>query len=311
MLLKTYYHVKPFIPRWMQIRLRRAMMKRRLTEVSSVWPIDQRAGQSPANWPGWPEDKKFAFVLTHDVEGQRGCTRCLDVAALEQKHGFRSSFNFVADEYHVPSELRLELLKRGFEVGLHGLTHDGHLYRSRSHFLKQATRINKVLKEWQAVGFRSPAMHRNYEWIGDLDIEYDASTFDTDPFEPQPEGAGTIFPFLVRTDSSKKSYIELPYTLPQDFALFVLLKERNIDIWKRKLDWVVERGGMVLVITHPDYMVFGDARPRIEEYSSRLYEELLRYVHDTYAGQYWNALPREVARHWVTTGARNTPCDRL
>ena len=70
------------------------------------------------------------------------------------------------------------------------------LYRFRRVLQQRASIINAYLKEWGAVGFRSPAMHHNLEWLQDLDIEYDASTFDTDPFEPQPDGVGTIFPFL-------------------------------------------------------------------------------------------------------------------
>ena len=103
-------------------------------------------------------------------------------------------------------------------------------------------------------------MHHNLEWIHDLDIEY-ASTFDTDPFEPQSDGVGTIFPFWVSGNSNQKGYVELPYTLPQDFTLFILMKEKNIDIWKQKLDWIAENGGMALVNTHPDYMNFDEADP--------------------------------------------------
>jgi len=40
-------------------------------------------------------------------------------------------------------------------------------------------------------------MFHNLKWIHDLNISYDASTFDTDPFEPQHDRAGTIFPFWV------------------------------------------------------------------------------------------------------------------
>ena len=47
------------------------------------------------------------------------------------------------------------------------------------------------------MGFRTPTMFHHLEWTGELDIEYDSSTFDTDPFEPQPDGVGTIFPFWV------------------------------------------------------------------------------------------------------------------
>jgi hypothetical protein len=98
-------------------------------------------------------------------------------------------------------------------------------------------------------------MLHNLEWLQELEIRYDASTFDTDPFEPQPDGAKTIFPFWVPRESGG-GYVELPYTLAQDSTVFLVLKERTIDLWKKKLDWLVERGGMVLLGAHPDYMSF-------------------------------------------------------
>lgn len=298
MLLRTYYHLKPLIPRRVQIAFRRALIRRRLEKVGDVWPIDPRAAKAPDGWSGWPDGKKFALVLTHDVESERGLKGCLPLARMEERFGFRSSFNFVAEDYPVPPNLRRELIDRGFEVGLHGLSHDGHLYRSRREFLQQAARINRYLQEWQAVGFRSPSMHRNLEWLGDLDIEYDASTFDSDPFEPQPEGAGTVFPFLVRRNGKEAPFVELPYTLPQDFTLFVLLQEKNIEIWKRKIDWLVEQGGMALLITHPDFMRFDGRRTGLEEYPCEYYEMLLDYIKTRYQGQHWNVLPKELARFW-------------
>ena len=91
------------------------------------------------------------------------------------------------------------------------------------------------------MGFRSAFMFHNLEWLKELNVLYDASTFDTDPFEPQPDGANTIFPFWVgRSDGS--GYVELPYTLPQDSTLFLVLGEKTNDIWKRKLDWVARHG---------------------------------------------------------------------
>jgi hypothetical protein len=145
--------------------------------------------------------------------------------------GFRSSFNFVPERYAVDPALRAELTAAGFEVGVHGLNHDGKLYSSKAEFDRRAVQINDYIREWGAVGFRSPAMHHNLEWLKALDIEYDASTFDTDPFEPQPDGVGTVFPFWVARDDGS-GYVELPYTLAQDFTLFVLMKEKGIDLCK-------------------------------------------------------------------------------
>ena len=125
-------------------------------------------------------------------------------------------------------------------------------------------------------------MQHRLGWLHALGVEYDASTFDTDPFEPEPDGVGTIFPFWVPGPDGG-GYVELPYTLVQDFNLFVVLREQNIDIWKRKLDWIAEHGGMVLLNTHPDYMCF-DGKPARDEFPVSHYEELLRYVREKYEG---------------------------
>ena len=78
-------------------------------------------------------------------------------------------------------------------------------------------------------------MHHNLKWIGNLDIQYDASTFDVDPFEPQPDGMTTVFPFIVGNPDIGRRYVELPYTLPQDFTLFVIMRQRSNDIWKKRI----------------------------------------------------------------------------
>jgi len=297
---ETYYIVKPLIPRRLQLCARRLLIRYLLLKHKKIWPIDEKAGKKPAGWGGWPDGKRFALVLTHDVDTARGQSKCLDLMKLDAGLGFRSSFNFVPLRYQVSSGLLNTLRSDGFEVGVHGLYHDGKYYLTKSLFLKRAARINEFLKEWQAVGYRAPAMYHRLEWFHDLEIEYDASTFDTDPFEPHSVGAGTIFPFWVKDPAAQRGYVELPYTLPQDFSLFVLMRESNIKIWKRKLDWVVEQGGMVLMNTHPDYMDFGTTRS-VEGYPVRFYEEILNYVKERYAGQYWHALPREMGRFWKKT----------
>jgi hypothetical protein len=295
----VYYQVKPMIPRRIQIWLRRNVAVRQKRLYETVWPIDENCSKAPEAWSGWPEEKRFALVLTHDVDTAKGQAKCYELIELEKRLGFRSSFYFVPKRYEVSSELRNDLVRNGFEVGVHGLYHDGKLYTSRHMFQERAKEINQYLHEWPSVGFRSPSMHHNLDWIHDLNIEYDASTFDTDPFEPQPDGVGTIFPFWVDGNSKQKGYMELPYTLSQDFTLFVLMQEGNIDIWIRKLDWIVKQGGMALLNTHPDYMNFDGRLLDIEEYPVRLYAEFLRYVKDKYEGQYWHALPREMARFWT------------
>jgi hypothetical protein len=298
MLLRNiYYKLKPLIPRSVQIALRRRYVAHLRERHAHVWPIDKKAAAKPAGWKGWPEGKRFAVVLTHDTDTERGQGRCRDLMELEKGLGFCSSFNFVPRRYDVCPVLRKTLVENGFEVGVHGLYHDGKYYESREEFSRRAKLINEYLKDWDAVGFRSPSMLHNLDWIHELDIEYDASTFDTDPFEPQSDGMGTIFPFWVAGKDGQRGYVELPYTLPQDFLIFVMLEQKDPGIWMKKLDWIAEKGGMVLMNTHPDYMAFGSNSPGIEEFPADYYARFLQYLKEKYAGEYWHALPRDMARH--------------
>jgi hypothetical protein len=297
-ILKAYYQIKPIIPRRVQLAARRARACVKLRTHADVWPIDAKAAEPPSDWKGWPDGKRFAFVITHDIDTSKGQENCRILAELEREMGFVGSYNFVPERYPVREDLRDYLTGKGLEVGVHGLNHDGKYYNSRKIFEGRARKINQYIKDWVSVGFRSPSMLHNLDWIHSLDIKYDSSTFDTDPFEPQPDGVGTIFPFWVPSRNGSEGYVEIPYTLPQDFTLFVLLRQKNIDIWKRKLDWIASKGGMALMLIHPDYINCGKGRDGSEKYPLRFYYDFLQYVRDTYKGQYYHALPRELARFW-------------
>ena len=121
---RIYFGLKPFVP----LKLRRAIRRRfalRLRErVRNIWPIVPGSERVPDGWPGWADGKKFALVLTHDVERQGGLDKCRALLRLEQELGFRSSFNFVPEgSYKVPAQLREKLVRNGFEVSVHDLKH--------------------------------------------------------------------------------------------------------------------------------------------------------------------------------------------
>lgn len=297
-MLKTFYRIKPLIPRRLQIALRRVRARIKLRTHADVWPIDEKAAPPPKGWKGWPEGKRFAFVITHDADTARGQERCRRLADLECGLGFRGSYNFVPERYPVREDLRNYLTQNGFEVGVHGLNHDGKYFNSLSIFQERSKKINRYIKDWDSVGFRSPSMLHNLEWLHGLDIKYDTSTFDTDPFEPQPDGVGTIFPFWVSSGNGGGGYVEIPYTLPQDFTLFILMRQKNIDIWKKKLDWIVSKGGMALMLIHPDYINPGEGRNGLEEYPLKYYSDFLAYVKKTYQGEYYHVLPKDLAKFW-------------
>lgn len=311
LLNRIFYTLKPAIPRRVQIFLRRQFALYKRKKYAHIWPIDPASSNQPKDWPGWPEGKKFALVLSHDVDTQKGLDGCYKLMELEKELGFRSCFNFVPERYKNSDSMHKVLRQEGFDIAVHGLKHDGKLFFSKKIFNDRAQKINRYLDEWKTTGFTSPSMHHKLDWLVRLNIDYSISTFDTDPFEPQPDGVGTIFPFLVHKNSSgsaaswphnlrasKQSdfFVELPYTLPQDFTLFVILQEKDNRLWKSKLDWIAERGGMVLLNTHSDYMNFSGGRNAFAEYNIDLYSDFLKYIKQNYEQYCWNVLPVDVAR---------------
>lgn len=229
------------------------------------------------------------IVLTHDVEEAAGYRFIPEVVELELKFGFRSSFNLVPYKYPIDTGIIRELRDNNFEIGIHGYNHDGKLYLNDRIFRKRAYHINEALKRHDACGFRSPMAHRNLAWLQQLDILYDSSCFDYDPFQQFPGGTGSIWPFIAG------KFVELPYTLPQDHVLFLILRQRDIGIWKRKIDWLVHHNGMILVLTHPDYLLMGNFLS--------LYEELLNYLTGFKTAA--RLLPRELAELWKQTYDKN------
>lgn len=297
---RAYYVLKPLLPRALILWLRRAHRGAAVRRFGLGWPVEdryrsflwttvgevlRRAGREEARFAFfWPGAATHALVLTHDVETADGQAWVPRLAEMEEQLGFRSSFNFVAEQYPLDLGLIRDLAARGFDVGLHGLRHDGLEFSSRRTFERRARAINQHLERLGLAGFRAPLTHRNPEWMQALAVEYDCSFFDTDPFEPIPGGTMSLWPFLLG------HFVELPYTLPQDFTLIDILGERTPALWLEKASYVARWHGMMLVNSHPDYL----RRPE----RSRVYEEFLEAIRAREGT--WNALPREAARWWRT-----------
>jgi hypothetical protein len=304
LLARTYYRCKPFIPKSVRWILRRSRISRIMRRHSDVWPISSSASGKPDQWKSWPHGKQFALVFTHDVESSEGVHAAPQLAELEIKYGIQSSFYLIPEgQYEDPVDLRNWLVERGFEIGVHDLNHDGQLYESRESFSRKAKGINHYLKKWNAVGFRSGFMLHQLDWLHELNILYDASTFDTDPFEPQPDGTHTIFPFLIThtENGTRREYVELSYTLPQDSTLFLLLQEKSARIWKEKLAWLVQHGGLALVNIHPDYIDFSEDASDPSKYPVALIEDFLVHVRDTYGDAFWNPRAKDLAQWYLNS----------
>ena len=172
-----------------------------------------------------------------------------------------------------------QLRDEGFEVGVHGLYHDG---RDISELEARLPQIQQYAEQWGATGFRSPATLRDWKSMPRLGLDYDSTYSDTAPYEPQPGGCCSWLPYMI------DDLVELPITLPQDHTLFELLGGLDESLWLKKARFLRDRGGMALVLTHPDY-----AR---NERLVRAYTNLLaEFAEDSTA---WKPLPREVSQWW-------------
>ena len=296
--LDAYYRLKPLLPRRMQLALRRIYAPRQARRAFPAWPAEdvllrlehaalrqelEDAGTDSLPVVGyWPDGHRTAVIVTHDVEGPAGLARIRPALELERRCGIVSSWNLCGDWYPIPDDT-LDLIRdAGCEVGLHGMRHDGRLFSSREAFEQELPKIHETLAALGAVGFRSPATHRNAEWMHELGCLYDSSFPDTDPFEPQGGGCCSILPYFFG------DVVELPITLVQDHTLWEILGRDDIDLWIDKALWIAARHGLVNVIVHPDYL----DRPS----RWRAYEELLAWLSDLDGA--WHALPRDVASWW-------------
>lgn len=286
---KLYYSLmRPLLPIALRQVLQRRVSDRIACRPDFIWSeLVEHMQRDAAAWSRftaalYPPGFTTAIVLTHDVETQTGYDFIPKVIELEQRYGFRSSWNLVAHKYELRPEITDAIVAAGHEIGIHGYNHDGTLYYSRQRFRFRVLHINQALKKYGAVGFRSPQVHRDLEWLQELDVLYDASCFDYDPYQPFPGGTGSIWPFMAG------KFVELPYTLPQDHTLFYVLRSPDMGIWRRKVEWLAANHGMILALTHPDYL--------IEPAHLARYEELLSVLREVRNA--WHCLPREMAQRY-------------
>jgi hypothetical protein len=279
-----------------QIRLRRSWASRTPEPTVPRWPLEsglhdlvaqvlswaaEVAGQ-PVPWIApWPDGATSCVVLTHDVETADGCDAVEALRAPERERGLRSAWNFVPERYPTPTALLEALRAEGCEIGVHGLKHDGHDLESRRTLERRRPRMQAAARAWGATGFRAPATQRAWDLMPALGFGHDSSYTDTDPYEPQPGGCCTWWPFLNR------DLVELPITLPQDHTLFAILGHTDGALWVDKASELRRRGGMVLALSPPDY-AHGAAL--------QAWTELLDSVADDQTA--WQALPRDVAAWW-------------
>jgi hypothetical protein len=224
--------------------------------------------------------------MTHDVETSAGRDFTSELIDLDSSYGIKASYQVVPEErYKVPEEYVQQIRSQGCEFNVHDLSHDGQLYQTRDIFLQRAKRINEYNKQFNARGFRAGVMYRNLDWYEAYDFSYDMSVPNVAHLEPQRGGCCTVMPFFVG------KILELPLTTTQDYSLFYILNDHSIDLWKKQLDLIKKRNGLMSFIAHPDYLI--NRKNRI------VYELLLKYLRQLVVREnIWAALPGDVDRWW-------------
>jgi len=299
---KLYYFIRTCLP----VVVRRQLQKIYFSDWKNIpfpaWPVDftvdtlhQEALRLLMEWNGikrlpfiwfWPEGAPSCLIMTHDVETSAGRDFTSALMDIDDAYGSKSSFQVIPEKrYEVSDDFLQGIRKRGFELNVHDLNHDGHLYRERKEFERRAVRINGYVRKYNSNGFRAGAMYRNQDWYDVFDFSYDMSVPNVAHLEPLRGGCCTVMPYFIG------KILELPLTLAQDYSLFHILNDYSIDLWKQQLELIGRRHGLMSFITHPDYLV--DARAR------SVYESLLSYLRQLVDSEkVWSAFPGDVDKWW-------------
>jgi hypothetical protein len=278
---RIYYFLRPALP----VSVRKHLQKLHLKGWQNIpfprWPVDStvddlfeqlmllslkanRVKRIPFIW-FWPDGASSCAVLTHDVETTLGRDFSATVMDIDDKFGLKASFYVVPERrYEVPASYLDSITKRGFEVGVQDLNHDGHLYQDRQQFIERVAKINAYGRQWGASGFRAAVLYRRQEWFADLDFAYDMSVPNVAHLEPQQGGCCTVMPYFVG------KVLELPVTATQDYSLFHILNDYSIDLWKRQIELIMGKHGLIAFIIHPDYITGSRERQTYEELLSHL-----------------------------------------
>jgi hypothetical protein len=299
---QLYYSLRELLPVWMRRHLQKTYFRDWQSLQFPHWPVDftvdllhesllrlamiaQGSERIPFIW-FWPEGAAGCVIMTHDVETAAGRDFSSSLMDIDLSHGFRASFQVVPEKrYEVPKGYVSEIRTRGFEFNIHDLNHDGQLFEEKDEFLRRAKKINEYAKRYNARGFRAGAMYRNLDWYDAFEFSYDMSVPNVAHFEPQRGGCCTVMPYFVG------KILEIPLTTIQDYSLFHILDDYTIDLWKKQIDLIRQRNGLLSFITHPDYLI--DRRCR------RVYESLLAHLRQTADRErIWTTVPGELDRWW-------------
>jgi hypothetical protein len=301
-LAKLYYFMRPVLSVGVRRHLQKFHLRGWDKPVFPRWPVEcsvdnlleqllllslKANGMEPIPFIWfWPDGASSCANITHDVETTLGRDFCGSLMDIDDSFGMKASFQIIPEErYGVSREFLSSIRERGFEVVVHDLNHDGHLYRDRKRFLERAAKINSYGKEYGAEGFRAGILYRKQLWYDALKFSYDMSVPNVARLDPQRGGCCTVMPYFLG------EILELPVTTTQDYTLFHILDDYSINLWKRQIEIIMEKHGLMSFVVHPDYIV----RAREQSIYKALLGHLVRLREEKGV---WITTPGEVNRWW-------------
>ena len=245
-LAQIYYFLRPVLPVYVRRHIQMLHLGNWHKLPFPSWPVDcsvdnlmrrllflslRASGEDriPFIW-FWPDARSSCAIMTHDVETKAGYEFCSALMDVDDSFGIKASFQIIPEErYQARPEFLEEIRCRGFEICVHDLNHDGHLYKNREQFLRRAVRINSYGKEFRAEGFRAAVLYRKQLWYDALKFSYDMSVPNVAHLDPQRGGCCTVMPYFF-----DNGILEIPVTTVQDYSLYNILHDYSIDLWQQQ-----------------------------------------------------------------------------
>ena len=202
----------------------------------------------------WGEGKRCCLALCHDVDSKAGYSFLPELTDELMKRKLTSSFYFLSGaDYRVTPSRVSQLQANGFEVSLHGLTHDiGIAYRSKTYIRNWLAKAIDLLGV-APIGFRSPGLAVSDTLLAELgragfvydsSMQYGSSLYHSTEF---------TFPYLLPFNG----LVEAPVWF-QDCYLFrdsCSTTEQAISWCRKTFSQLKEQNGLVVFLMHPDNMI--------------------------------------------------------
>lgn len=217
----------------------------------------------PINWQG----KKAVVCLSHDIDSIEDYKDSYQIYQLNKKYGLVSTFNFLTHwGYKIDRNFLKELSNNGFEVGLHGYTHDIAIGIRSAERIKRELSLALEEMDYPVKGYRAPAFAvtpRLLKILKELGFQYDSSMKTVSCYGQAVE---TFYPYRY----PNINIWEIPLTIQDDriFRDLNLSNEEGLGVIKELTQRIIDIGGVMVINNHP----------KLVNDKIYYYEELLKWI---------------------------------